>query len=173
MRIARHPGALVTINPLSACSLGGYLTGVDAAASAVWTASNRAHLMPFRLSRPFVVTQMAFMNGATASGNIDVGIYDASGTRIISAGGVAQNGAILSAQQTFDVTDVVVGPGLFYVAGVMDNTTGTVFRLATNVSLVGLAAQVESAYPLPATVAFAADANAFVPLVSITGRSVL
>jgi hypothetical protein len=57
---------------------------------------------------------MLVLNGATASGNMDVGIYDYAGTRLVSSGSTAQSGT--SAFQDFDITDTLLGPGIFYLA---------------------------------------------------------
>lgn len=52
------------------------------------------------------------------SGNVDIGIYSAGGIRLVSTGTTAA-----ASDLTVDVTDTVVGPGLFYLAFTADNTT--------------------------------------------------
>ena len=52
--------------------------------------------------------------------NIDVGIYSADGTRIVSAGSTAQSGTEIA--QNFAIADTLIGPGDFYLAMVMNGT---------------------------------------------------
>jgi hypothetical protein len=111
-------------------------------------------------------------NGATAANNIDVGIYDAAGTRLVSAGSTAQAGT--SDLQLFDVTDTLLGPGLFYFAVSFDGTTGTVFRHVVSQNFgqaLGVCQQTASAHPLPATATFAANAFQIVPTCGAFGTS--
>lgn len=121
-----------------------------------------------------VVAQLWVMNGATASGNLNLGLYDIAGTRLVVSGSTAQSGT--SAVQLTNVTDTSVGAGVYYVALVMDGTTGTAFRFAPPTAglcaCIGIAQQA-SAFSLPATATFASAANAYVPLVGITDRSTM
>ena len=116
---------LGVIHPWSLESLGaGLMTdmkSITSAASATYVAANRAHYIPFVVSEPITVVQLFAYNGATASGNIDMGIYDAKGTKLVSIGSTAQAGT--NALQTFDITDTVLGSGRFYLAVAMDNAT--------------------------------------------------
>jgi len=170
--------ALVTIHPYSPESLGSNLVGtgtaMTGAASATYPAANRALYIPVTLAVPTLVVKLASYNGATVSGNIDVGIYDRVGTRLVSAGSTAQAGA--SAWQEFDITDTLLGPGCFFLAVAMDNTTGTLFRVlggqARYLTAHGMAQQA-TAFPLPATATFAAPAVAVVPMIMLTGRTVV
>src|ERR1044072_5106370 len=138
-----------TLLPHSAESLSISTTGVSAPSSAVFPAANRALYVPFRLSDPITVVKMFVLNGATVSGNIDVGIYDAVGTRLVSKGSTAQAGT--SAIQEFDITDTRLGPGLFYMAVAMDNGTATLFRKSINNFFLRAAGmfQQASAFALP------------------------
>lgn len=137
-------------------------TGADLG-SAVWTAANRAIFVPFRLTRAKPVTKLFAHNGATASGNLDIGIYTIDGTRIVSTGSVAQSGTNVC--QVIDITDTLLGDGDYYLALAMDGTTGTVFRAAPQATRLRTAGvlQQASAFPLPATATFAAVASAFLP----------
>jgi hypothetical protein len=130
----------------------GPVPGATAFGSATFPAANRALLLPFRVVEASIVKQIYVVNGATASGNIDVGIYAPDGTRIISSGSTAQSGT--SVMQVFNVTDTLIDRGYYYMAVAMDNTTGTLLRnniSAQNAKYQGFAAM-ESAFPLPATV---------------------
>src|SRR4051794_4906204 len=79
-----------------------------------YSANNQAKYVPVLLTVPVVVTKLAWLNGATLGSNIDVGIYDDNGLRLVSSGAVAQSG--VSAVQVADITDTPLGPGCYYLA---------------------------------------------------------
>lgn len=139
---------------------------IGAVSSGVLTA-NRAYLIPFHLEEPITITKLFCANGATASGNVDVGIYSSDFTKIISSGSTAQAGT--NDLQVFDVTDTTIGPGDFYLAVALDNGTGTVFTQNLTVAIgrrSGLL-QMASAFPLPATITPATISAGTCPLVGL------
>lgn len=155
--------AIVTIGNLA----------VSNALSAAWPAANTALYIPFYLPGPILVVKLFSLNGAAVSGNIDMGIYDEKGTRMVSAGSTVQTGT--STIQEFDVTDTIIGPGLFYLAVALDNATGTLFRASlgsTYLKAMGMQQQA-TAFPLPATATFASVSNANIPCVALTTRTVV
>ena len=165
----------ITVHPWSMLSLGEELAvnHLVAAASAVWPSANRALYIPFWLPTPITAVQMFSYNGATASGNIDVGIYAEDGTRIVSAGSTAQAGT--NALQAFDITDTLIGPGRYYLAIAMDNTTGTLFQAAYAARFMaghGCFTQA-SAFPLPAVATFATSASSSNVAFGFSTRAVL
>lgn len=140
--------------------------------SATWPSANRAIFIPFVVSAPWLVARLLVVNGSAASGNIDVGIYDTSGNRLVSAGSTAQAGT--TAAQFFDITDSTLAPGVYYFALALDNTTGAVLSVApvvARVSALGVLSQ-STAFPLPATATFAAAQDAYVPMIGASGRTV-
>ena len=149
----------VTINTQSFCSLGGIyrLTPVSRA----WITANAAVFIPFRISSPIVLAQLFIYNGATLSGNFDVGIYDAAGTKIVSTGSTDQTTGTINLLRVVDITDTLIGPGVFYLAAAMDNITGTMMGIlggGLNSRSMGCV-QTATAFPLPATVTFATNAQ--------------
>lgn len=163
-------GPVITIHTFSPWSVGSYFPGATLA-SATWPSGSRAFYIPFRLPFPFVITQAFWENGAAVSGNVDIGIYDAAGTRLRSSGSIAQ--VNVSVIQSVDLTDLTIDGGVFYLALAVDNTTGTMLRSgAANMPATGMASQ-NAAFPLPATATFAAMANAYLPLCGVTGRAVI
>lgn len=113
------------LTPWSYESLGVELRPIHNAspASAVYTTTGVAIYVPFALAEPETFKKAGWINGATvaAANNIDVGIYDDTGTggspgaRLVSTGATAQGTA--SVLQTVDTTDTVIpGPGRFYLA---------------------------------------------------------
>lgn len=163
------PGVAVTISTMSRESVGG-IKGIGSASSSTWDAANRAFYIPVRISQAILLAQFFVLNGATVSGNIDVGIYDIAGTKISSSGSTAQAG--VNAIQTFNVTDIAIGPGLFYLAGSMNNTTGAVANSSLSSAVVGDKAMgcfmQNTAFPLPATWTIASDGRNFVPVIGIS-----
>jgi hypothetical protein len=148
------------------------LSGNGAPGSATWPAANRAIYVPLRVATPTVFSQAWLKNGSAVSGNVDIGIYSADGTRLVSTGSTAQSGT--NAYQTIDMTDTLVGRGLYYIALSIDNTTATTFRRnldAASMRGVGVA-QEASASPLPASATFAAVVSAYMPEFGVLGRTV-
>lgn len=137
-----------------------------AAVSAAWPVANKAIYIPFSLSERQTVTALFIANGATVSGNIDLGIYDEAGTRLVSSGSTAQAGT--TALQVANITDTVLEAGLYYMACAMDGTTGTAQRWVSGVAgvealrFLGVFEET-SAFALPATAAFATIASDYIP----------
>lgn len=124
-----------------------------------WPTANLAIFVPFRLSGPYLVKKILWANGATAAGNIDVGVYSIGGARIFTTGSVAQSGT--SAQQSSSATGggiSIPGPGNFFLAVAKDDISGSLLGCFTNTTasfarLFGVY-QATSAFPLPDTVTF-------------------
>lgn len=134
--------------------------------SATWPSANLAIGYPFMLTEPRTVLQMWVFNGSVVSGNIDAGIYDALGNRLVSKGSTAQSGT--STLQLLDVTDTVLPANtMLYAWMSVDNTTATTTRLAGGVSLAQTGGsgvvQMASAFALPSTVTPAAIASNYIP----------
>lgn len=85
-----------------------------------WGVANRAVYVPVRVPRTGVVLKLAASVGATSTGNIDIGLYNTAGTRLVSSGSVTK---LSSQTQVRDVTDTTIGPGLYYLA--LNNSTTT------------------------------------------------
>lgn len=100
---------------------------LGAGVSTAWPANNKAYFYPFTLGIWVTVYQLFFWVGATSSGTIDVGIYDDQKNKIITAGSTAMS-ATINTVQTLNVTDTVLAPGDYFVAGVCSTTGGTCFR---------------------------------------------
>lgn len=174
---------LVSITPWSPHSIGAAIiavggTTLPSTASAAYPLANLAIFVPFALEDPYDVTQMFVINGATVGGNVDVGIYAEDGTCLRAKGTTAQAGT--SVPQTFNIDDITLPPGQYYMAVALDVSAGTptLFRgtfggAATVGAFCGIAEQT-SAFPLPmaATLATFATAN-YIPLIGITGRSLV
>lgn len=170
------PDPLITIASLSGASLGAYVLS-GGVASATYTGANKAVYIPFRLTTGMTALSMYSYNGTVASGNIDLGIYDALGNKLVSAGSTAQSGT--SVLQKISIASTYLPPGLYYMAVAMDNATGTLFKNAPSQSafcaFMGMAQQA-TAFPLPSTATFASMTSGvfnYIPCIGLTGRSVL
>ena len=124
--------------------------------------ANLALYIPFSLDR--LVTAYAFMTTAvTATGNIDFGIYNLSGDRIVSTGSVTN----VAATTRYDITDTVLSPGTYYMAFSCSNNTDTFYRDNSHPYPLLAAAGVKqqtSAFPLPETATFSDAQGAFTPV---------
>lgn len=164
-----HPqnpvGALSPSDPT--CPTGGMIlcsSGRSAAASAVWPSANRALFIPVVVPCRVTVFQLGWYNGATASGNVDAGIYDLAGNRLVSTGSIAQAG--VSALQLVDTTDTVLPPGNYFLALAMDNITGTIFSSGPGSQHLLRACGVQeqaTAFALPSTATFSAPSSNYLP----------
>lgn len=158
-----------TIAPYQACTTLN--AGIATAGSGTWVTQNLAIYIPFFIEFPVTAVKMTWINGATVNGNIDVGIYDQYGSRLVSKGSTAQSGT--SALQTADITDTLLNPGNYFMAMCSDSATATVQRWSGMGTAFCQACGVQqqdltgSAPTLPATATFANPANGFVPYLAI------
>jgi len=168
--------ALLTIHPGSLESIVvGMGQTASQAASAAFPAANRALFVPFTASVPILVTRLFSYTGATANGNIDVGIYtaeNAGGRLLFSSGSTAQS-ASTNALQVFDISAASAALrtlyGEYYLAVAMDNGTGTLFRWNTGVTVQRDCGcfQMATAFPLPTTFTAAQVAASYVPFIGL------
>lgn len=116
---------------------------------------NAARLYAFTVNRFQTVSKIYFRVG-TASGNMDVGVYDDNGTRLTSSGSTA----VPTAAQTVSLTvpAINLSPGIkYWVAIACDNVTAA-FGQPASASAAPLApgsvvsVAYTSSFPLPASV---------------------
>lgn len=169
----RHaPQNAVTLSTEHAQSMGLTIrSGCATAPASAASPANRAYYIPFVVYKPFTVKQMWTFNGATASGNLDVGVYDSNGTRLVSNGAAAQSGT--STLQVFNITDITIQAGQYYMAVSNSSATATYFRYSMTVTQqTGMLIQ-DTAHPLPATATFAAAITTVIPIIGLTGSTTL
>jgi hypothetical protein len=145
---------------------------ISDATDIAYPSANLAIYIPFFLQTPMAIDRIFWGNGNVVSGNIDVGVYDAARTKIVSTGSTAQAGT--TDVQSVNITNVTIGTGLFFLAVAMDNITGKL--MATQMSgglpfykTLGIYQQA-STFPLPATATFSLPSFDYLP---ITPRSSL
>lgn len=148
-----------------------------APASTTYPAANRALYTPVYFSRPATILKLFVVNGATSNGNVDVAVYSEAsgggpGTRLVSAGSTAQG--TVSVVQEFDIADLTVGRGVYYLGIASDSATATFFSAATNIngksSFAGVLQQA-TAFPLPATATPAVVSNGTIPIIGVAFRT--
>lgn len=138
------------------------------AASFVWPAANRALYIPFIVEATVTAYQISVENGATVSGNLDVGLYSRFGARLASSGSTTQAGT--STIQPIDITDTVLAPGVYYMALCVDNTTATFIRSSTSLialRMCGVQQQAVGAVTLPDPATFANPTSPYLPAISV------
>jgi hypothetical protein len=152
--VVAHAGTLSPLEPINPLS-GLVEMAQSNYASAAWPTANLAFYYGVVVLRPLTIYQIGTSNGATASGNVDVGIYDFAGNRLVSSGSTAQSGT--SVGQVFDITDTVLTPGNYFLAMAVDNITATFFRVSPSTEQLRCNGvyQQASAFPLPSTATFA------------------
>lgn len=134
-----------------------YINTQNAApASVAWIAANEALYLPIWVTERILVTTLWWQNGATVTGNVDCGIYDDQGNRIVSTGSTAQTGT--STVQSVDITDTAVEEGLIYLALAASSASATFWQAGAgnDPGGHGYSGFVQtSAFPLPTPATFA------------------
>jgi hypothetical protein len=148
-------------------AVAGITTG-----SAVWPSANLALYIGCTIDRPMLAQKIGVQVG-TQSGNLDVGIYDERGNRLVSMGSTAVAAAGL---QVLDIADTWLEPGTYFVAMCVDNTTAAFHRLSIATSFaraLGVQQQAVGAVTLPNPATFATMTQSYVPAISVQCASVL
>lgn len=126
-----------------------------------------AQYTPVVLRSQITVFQLGWLNGANIAGNLDAGIYDKAGNRIVSTGSTAHAGASLI--QMVDTADVTLTPGVYYLANATDTSGGTQTIARYQMGTIGLMRACgivqQAIFPLPSAASFATNAQTSVPLV--------
>lgn len=160
-----------TISPWSVESIGIALAATNtptAPAAANWPSANLGIYVPFELPNAVTVTSGFYYSNAT-TGNIDIGVYNGAGTRLVSAGSTA--GATGWVNVT--LTSTLLQPGRYYMAFARSATAST-FRVAaaTPIDAAMGVKQQASALALPGTATFADAATGYIPVFGLSISSV-
>jgi hypothetical protein len=158
--------------------LGKEMRDFGTVASATWPNTNQAFYIPITVTEDITVVKLWCFNGATASGNVNMSLYDSSFAQVANTeiGSTAQAGT--NVVQEFNITDTALTAGLYYLAIVMDNTTGTIFRRQAPVgtfeylTVIGMATE-GAAFNLPATATPVAVGFDFAPLCGLSTRTLV
>jgi len=133
-----------------------------------WTATsttpnaNQGYFYPVIVRTPMTIQYVTILNGAVvANSNMDLGLYDEFGNRVLSTGAVSQLSASASTYQKFLLaSNVSINAGLYFAAAVFTSTNN---RFASNGAMsaargraAGMLEAVSIGTTLPATVTYAA-----------------
>lgn len=172
---SRISGPTISTASYISCSVPPYfnILPTNMSSSASFPTANLALFYPFYLNQTIVVTKLFAINGSSASNNIDIGIYNDDGVRIVSTGSTARSGT--TAIQSFDITDTTIGPGRFFFAIAQNGGVGSYFAANSSATVAQAWAkmagiyQQTSAFPLPANATFAtyAQTNFYVPFIGL------
>lgn len=164
-----HVGSLESVGP----DLAGTTIQIATIVSGAWPGASRAQFAPFYNfgRRPIVVQRLWWLNGTPLSGNVDMGIYDATFRRLVSTGSVLQAG--VSVIQGVAVSLALPPGGPYYFALACDNVTAQFARfaaLATDLTLMGCATATP-AFPLPPVATLGPwVANSYLPYMGLSQR---
>lgn len=163
------PKMPAVITTISRQSLGVSIAAIGSTpANISWWGANFAIYVPLVVEETITVTKLFSVNGSSVSGNIDIGLYDESGTKKISTGSVAQSGP--NQAQVIDVADTQLTPGRYYfglAASGAANFLGYSLSGAQPYAVGGQYLQ-SSAFPLPNTATFGAGGSvSIVPIVGV------
>lgn len=148
---------LNVITPGHVDSLGMQMAALNnpmGSSASVAPGANRILYVPFKVSEFSLAVKMSLMVGATQNGNVDVGIYNGAGTRLVSTGSTVLG--VVSTLQEFDIADTLLAPGTYRMAVQLSSGTGTIFAATVNdeILLSSVPMFEESpAFGLPATFA--------------------
>jgi hypothetical protein len=160
----RDPGTISSFSTFGPECLAGACandTGFGIAGGA-YPAANTAIYVPVMVPEEQKIYHLG-VEVTTQSGNLDLGVYDEVGTRLVSSGSTAVAAAGV---QSIDVTDTVIGPGICYFAMNCDNTTAAFRRVSMDAPLervCGMQQQAVGAVTLPAIATFATITQTFLP----------
>lgn len=158
-----------TFSPESlAFRVGGGVLGGAIVASQAFATGSFAVYQPVEIFEPVTIFKMATTNGATVAGNIDLGIYNSSGVKLVSSGSVIHSGT--AGIQVVDIADTELLPGLYYMALAFSNITGTFAVFSEDAGIIRSSGvfQQGNAFPLPDIASFSAYNVAFVPIISMS-----
>lgn len=117
--------------------------------------ANQAYYIPFHVEKETTFKRIAVRQGATAGNNIDVGIFELDGTKLVSSGSTARS---TDAAQVIDITDTLLSPKRYYMGLSMDAVVNLWVwnrREGGNFPcLLGGMKTEASAFPLPSTATF-------------------
>lgn len=150
--------------------------GAALPATVAWTpGANVAIYLPLTMKTAYPVRQLWWPNGNAVAGNVDCGLFTASGLRVLSCGPTAQT-TITTVQVVTLGTAVWLMPGAYYMGLSLSNAAGkiwstTVATVNTN-KMLGVV-QEAGAGTLPAQATFATMATDFLPLFGFSRGGVL
>lgn len=159
------PHSIDTMTSYGTC----FVSGLGAAAATAYPTANMAIYVPFRLRHTVTAKKTWVACQTTGTGNIQIGLYDQTGARLITSGNVAKVAA--ADELVVDTTDTVLAAGLYYMALVDATTTATyhVFvPAAPNAAAYGVRTEAVGSISLPATATWTVNQTlAYIPIMGL------
>lgn len=171
--VSPQRGVLSTVNAtVCPAAEAVYVTRGGFNGNGAWPSANRALFAQIVVEEACTVTQMAVLNAATVAGNLSLGIFNQQMARL-NASNAAMAGA--TTIQVIDITDTLLTPGVYYLAMSSDSATATFNRAQLNGVVLRAAggAQMDTAYPLPATLTVANPSSYLPVIVALTAGTVI
>jgi hypothetical protein len=169
----RPAGTLITPGSMESLEVAFKGMVVGNPGSTAHPAANLAIYVPFVLAAPANIQSVMWNNGATVGGNIDVGVYDEAGARLVSLGSTAR-GTVSTVITTTTLTDTVVGAGRYYMAFLCDSTANIIAWVpaAGICEALGVLEQAVGAATLPNPATFAVTTRAYIPQFGIYAQTI-
>lgn len=156
-------------------SMFGKTTGLWASTNV--TTANRAFYVPVIVPEGCTARKVFYVTGGTTTGaaNVDMGIYNTSGTRLVSTGSTAYNQNNNNTFTVIDIADTALTAGLYYLAFVISSVSNVHIR-RIDLGVMGQASAgvlaESSALPLPSTATWVIPTtDQLVPLIGILVQS--
>lgn len=172
-----RPPTLVISTASLAAGTGGPTIGIGySTVTGTWPSANLAFYIPFSIETTVIAQKMAWENGGTVAGTVDVGIYDINKNLLVSLGATSQTGT--SSIQFADITDTTLTPGNYYMAMLMsDASTALAGHNANLHQLVlqtcGVQQQAVGAANLPSSATFANPGQTYLPTLAIATQATI
>lgn len=151
----------LTVKSAPAATIFG--SGNTAPASVAYPLANQAFYVPFSVSKTVTAYEGWVVSGATAGGNFDIGIYDAAGARLSSAGATARTASVVN--NTTTMTDTVLVPRVRYYMAFAADSLNTYFCIVPAAQLIEAAGVLSStsSYVLPSGPTLSRTTTAYLP----------
>lgn len=144
-----------------------FQTGYTTAAA--WPVAKLVKYVPFSVYDVILVDTLWVYNGATVAGNMDLGIYDKNGTRLVNSGSTARTGNA-NVAQFVTISSTALVPGFYFLAVTLDTNTDTVRHGSTAVTgciLQGVLDETTGSFGLPATATYGLATQIGVPFCGV------
>jgi len=133
-----------------------------------WGTQYRAIYVPIRVTAACVVLKLGYLSAATGTGDMDLGLYNSAGARLVSTGTITKDNS--SAVVGVDITDTTISPGLYYLALNNASTTDTYCATALSAPIpcaYGVLVEELASVTLPATASWTVGQTlSFIPILS-------
>ena len=141
-----------------------------------WAEVNRVIYVPLLLTHPFSLVRFWWANGTTLSGQIEVGLYSASGTRLATTGSIG--GGVAAGTQSAAPTagTIVLAPGFYRLAVTVNQINRRLLKFSSTVQnfrKLNVYEELTGGFGLPATATLGTNLSAWVPVFGISEHALI